>query len=148
MTSPKIPKSLTEEHRELFHELRELAEEKGNVGSATRRLLTALGPHFEKEEESAMPLLGALRPLAEGKRVLNSAEVTSLHHRFASDYSTMLKEHKEVKRLACKVRDAAREAGNQHALALMAELQHHATVEEEVLYPAAILTAEFAEAGR
>ncbi len=144
MTSLRIPESLTEEHLELFHELRELAEEKGNVGSATRRLLTTLGPHFEKEEESAMPLLGALRPLAEGKKVLNSPEVASLHERFASEYPTMLKEHQKVKRLACKVRDAAREAGNQQALALMAELEHHATVEEEVLYPAAMLAAEVA----
>lgn len=146
MTTLKTPESLTKEYRELFHKLGKLAAEKGETGKEVRELLVVLEPHFEKEEETAMPLLGALRPLSEGKAMGDPSEVTSLHRKFSSEYPGMLEEHKQVKRLINSVREAARKNQDQFALAMMDELEHHAAVEEEVLYPAAMLVAPMAGA--
>ena len=82
MTRLKVPGSLTEEHHELFHELRELASEKGGAGKAVKELLKVLEPHFEREEQAAMPLLGILGPLSEGKAVRHASEVVPLYAKF------------------------------------------------------------------
>lgn len=139
MTSLKTPESLAEEHRELFGELRRLAAGDDRTGKEVRRLLDVLEPHFEREEEAALPLLGALRPLSEGKALADPSEAVSLRERFASEYPRMLEEHRQVKALIDDVRGAAEKAKQERALALMNELEHHAIVEEEVLYPAALL---------
>jgi hypothetical protein len=144
MTALETPESLREEHHELFHELEYLARGKGETGRRVRKLLTVLEPHFEKEEATAMPLLGALRVISEGKGIRYPSEVISLQERFSAEYPAMLKEHVQVKRLIDSVRDAAKRTREQRALAMMDELEHHAVVEEEVLYPAAMLVAAVA----
>ena len=90
-----------------------------------------------------MPLLGALRPLSDGKAIRNPSEAMSLHKRFSSDYPRMLKEHAQVKKLIERARTAAAK-GKGSVVAVMDELEHHAKVEEEVLYPAAMLVGAFA----
>ena len=147
MPSLQVPESLTEEHHELFHELRELASEKNETGEAVRDLLAVLEPHFEKEEESAMPLLGALGLLSEGRALPNPAEAMSLHAKFSSDHLHMLKEHSQIKELVERARATALKDGKAHVAAVMDELEHHAKIEEEVLYPAALLVGAFAKAG-
>ena len=143
MSNLQAPSSLAEEHRELFSELGELASEGGETGKAIKELLAVLELHFEKEEGAVMPLLGALRPLSEGKAIRNHSEVMSFHERFSSDYPRMLKEHAQVKKLIERVRAAAKE-GKGGVVTVMDELEHHAKVEEEVLYPAAMLVGAFA----
>ena len=140
----QAPSSLAEEHRELFRGLGELASEGGETGKAVKELLAVLEPHFEKEEGAVMPLLGALRPLSEGKAIRDYSEVMSLHERFSSDYPRMLKEHAQVKKLIELVRTAAAKEGKGGVVTVMDELEHHAKVEEEVLYPAAMLVGAFA----
>lgn len=147
MSSLRVPESLTEEHHELFHELKELASEKNETGKAVRELLAILEPHFEKEEESAMPLLGALRPLSEGKALPDPSVAMTLHARFVSEYPEMLEEHSRVKELIEHVRSTAAKDGKPRAAIVMDELALHAKVEEEVLYPAALLVGAFAKAG-
>ena len=148
MTPLKTPESLSEEHRELFRELDKLAAEEGETGKEVKELLTVLEPHFEKEEEAAMPLLGALRPLSEGKAMRDRSEVSSLYRKFTYEYPEMLEEHRQVKKLIDKVRDSAKKTQNEDAIAMMEELEHHAAVEEEVLYPAAMLVGTMANVGR
>ncbi len=142
MTRIETPESLRREHHHLFRELRELAEEKGETGSRVKELLALLEPHFEKEEESAMPLLGALKPISERDGMPDRSLVASLHARFLSEYPVMLREHLQIKRLIGRVCSSAKNARDQRALATMAELEHHAAVEEEVLYPAALLAGD------
>ena len=147
MSNLEVPESLTEEHHELFHELREVASDNSPTGKAVKELLVVLEPHFEKEEETAMPLLGALRPLSEGKAIPSPSEAMSLRMKFASDYPKMLKEHSQVKELIERVRATAAKDGNTRAAAVMDKLELHAKVEEEVLYPAALLVGVFAKSG-
>lgn len=142
----EVPESLVEEHRELFHELRGLASAKSDTGKKIGELLTVLEPHFEKEEVTAMPLLGLLGPISDGKEVGDLSELTSLQRKLASDYPSMLREHAQVRAVIGDVRAAATKGGDEDAKKAMDELELHAKIEEEVLYPAALLVGFFARA--
>ena len=56
----KIPESLELEHEELHEQLFKGIKEGGKVGKATKAVADVLHPHFEKEEEYALPPLGLL----------------------------------------------------------------------------------------
>jgi hemerythrin len=146
MTTLKTPDSMTEEHHELFRKLRELAAGDDQVAGEVRELLKVLEPHFEKEEKLAMPLLGVLKPLSKGEAIKDRSKFTSLHERFLSEYPRMLEEHKRIKRLIEKVRTITKKTNEQRALEVMDELEHHAALEEEVLYPVAVLVLAIANA--
>ena len=101
-----------------------------------------LHPHFVKEEEYALPPLGLLVPLSEGKFEAGMAGVLKMTDRLKPELSTMLAEHKEIVGALAKLVDAAK-AENKPAIAHFAEkLMLHAQTEEQVLYPAAILVGE------
>ena len=64
-----IPKSLKIEHEELHEELAKASKESGKIGDAAKALEKVLHPHFTKEEEYALPPLGLLHLISEGKTV-------------------------------------------------------------------------------
>jgi iron-sulfur cluster repair protein YtfE (RIC family) len=142
MTTLKVPESLVQEHTELFHELRKLAKKSGEMGKAVKNLLSALEPHFKKEEETAMPLLSVLDPLSKGLES-DSSEVILLHKKFCSEYPKMLKDHERIKELVAEAKRVAFKERESSAVSLMDALAHHAAIEEEVLYPAAMLVGLF-----
>jgi hypothetical protein len=61
------PKSLKAEHQELHAELANATKAGGKTGTAAQNVAKALHPHFLKEEEYALPPLGLLQVLAEGR---------------------------------------------------------------------------------
>jgi hypothetical protein len=54
----EIPESLELEHEELHRQLVDSMKEGGKVGEAAKAIANVLHPHFEKEEEYALPPLG------------------------------------------------------------------------------------------
>ena len=59
----------------------------------------------------------------------------------------MLKEHARVKELVEGVRAASAGSRTRRVMSVMNELELHAKVEEEVLYPAALLAGVFVKGG-
>lgn len=135
----KTPDSLSEEHEGIFQELHEYSELKDQTGASMRELLTTLKPHFEKEEEIAMPLLGLLTPLAAGKKIKNPREALTLHERLRHAYREMFSEHEQIRGMVAKARQSAEKENHKEVVDFLDALAHHAKVEEEVLYPAALL---------
>lgn len=134
-----IPASLTEEHEEIFSELKKFAKTNGETGLAIRELLGVLEPHFEKEDELAMPLLGLLPKLAMGEKLGYVAEVVALHEKFGREYRRMFHEHEAIREKISEATKAAKRERRPKVCDLLDRLAHHAKVEEEVLYPAALL---------
>jgi hypothetical protein len=56
----EIPESLELEHKELHRQLIDAIKEGGKIGEAANAVAEVLHPHFEKEEEYALPPLGLL----------------------------------------------------------------------------------------
>jgi hypothetical protein len=138
-----VPQSLRAEHEELHAELVKGTKESGMVGEAAEAVAKVLHPHFLKEEEYALPPLGLLSPLAEGRVTPDLEAVLRMTNRLKDDLGQMLKEHKAIVAQLEGLTDAARK-GRKYAYVRFAEkLILHARMEEEVLYPAAILIGEY-----
>jgi iron-sulfur cluster repair protein YtfE (RIC family) len=146
MSMTGIPESVREEHEEIFSGFRKLSKENSRTGKAVRELLKALEPHFEKEDEVAMPLLGAVARISKGQTGKGLEQVILLQERLANELDTMVAEHKTIGSYVASAEEAAEDEKNSMALSMLGALEHHAKMEEEVLYPAAMLAGIAAKA--
>ncbi len=87
---------MTAEHEELHAQLVKATKEGGEVGEAAKGVAELLHPHFVKEEEYALPPLGLLSPLAEGKVLPEAEKVLPMTDRLKAEMHEMLGEHKKI----------------------------------------------------
>ncbi len=139
----KTPQSLRAEHDELHAQLAQAIGSGGATGEAAARVAEALHPHFLKEEEYALPPLGLLPALAEGRVLPEMQAAVAMAHRLKADLGHMLQEHKEIVAALEALKEAASSEGNAAAVHFAEKLVLHAQTEEEVLYPATILVGEY-----
>ena len=138
-----IPKPLKVEHEELHTELAAATKAGGKVAEAAKAVAKVLHEHFVKEEEFALPPLGLLSVLAQGKLEEDVKGVLAMTDRLKSELTEMLAEHEAIV-TALQNLIAVSKAENKPEHARFAEkLMLHAQTEEEVLYPAAILVGEY-----
>lgn len=145
--SLSIPESLKKEHDELHSELARAIQAGGKVGEAAKVVAELLHPHFLKEEEYALPALGLLRALAEGKRPSEAAPVLALTEKLKAELPEMLQEHRTIVAALGKLIDAAKQENRIEHAHFAEKLMLHAQTEEEVLYPAAVLVGEYLKLG-
>lgn len=138
-----IPKSLKLEHEELHAELARATRAGGKTGESAKSVANILHPHFVKEEEYALPPLGLLSVLAEGKVVPEMKTVITMTDRLKAEHNQMLEEHKTVVAALKNLINAARGENKMEYVRFAEKLTLHAQNEEEVLYPAAILVGEY-----
>jgi hypothetical protein len=139
----KIPEPLQREHAELHEELAKAGRESGPIGEAARAVAKLMHPHFVKEEDFALPPLGLLSMLIAGKVSPVMRGVTEMTDRLKADLQKMLDEHQSIIAAAKNLADAARREKKLKYVRFADKLIQHARMEEEVLYPAAILIGEF-----
>ena len=139
------PVSLKAEHEQLHLELAQAEREPGALGEAARELAHLLHPHFQKEEQFAMPPLSLLSRLAWGTVTPEMSWVLPLTRRLKAELPLMLLEHKDIVAAVRRFRARAEEAGRADYERFADALLLHAQTEEEVLYPAAELVGEFLE---
>jgi hypothetical protein len=138
-----IPQSLKLEHEELHAELAEATKAGGMVGNAAKAVAKVLHPHFLKEEEYALPPLGLLCLLAEGRITADMRAVITMTNRLKADLGQMLEEHKAIIDALRGLTEASRKENKTRYIQFADKLTLHAQTEEEVLYPAAILIGEY-----
>ena len=138
----EIPKSIKLEHQELHEELEEATLEDGPIGEAAKAVNKVLQPHFEKEEEFALPPLGLLCLLSEGQAISEISKVLAMTNKIKAELDQMLKEHQEIVAKLKDLIDAAMKEDKLEYVRFAEKLTLHAQTEEEVLYPAAILIGE------
>jgi hypothetical protein len=143
----QIPASIRAEHEELHAHLAEISALPGKTGEAAKGVAAALHPHFLAEEELAMPPLGTLGPLADG-RTVDARAVVALTNRLRSEMPKMLDDHKAIARALDILAEAARAENQPRASGFAEALHRHARLEEEVLYPAALLVGTHLKARR
>jgi hypothetical protein len=141
-----IPSSIREEHHEVQSELGRATKLAGRTGVAARALASVLQPHFEREEQIALPPLSMLAPLARGERVATPAWLLPMTDSLRRELPQMLREHVAIRAATQRLAEAARAEGQTAAVRLTEKLALHARSEEEVLYPAAILVGDLVRA--
>lgn len=137
-----IPASIKAEHEAIHAELVAATRLPDPVGKAARDLAAVLDPHFVREEEIALPPLGALQSLARRQPVENAPEILAMSDSLRAELPRMLQEHVAIKAAVQRLRDVATTAGVASALELADALALHARTEEEVLYPAALVVGD------
>jgi hypothetical protein len=138
----KTPAPLRQEHHEMLQFVTRLAREGGATGEAAQRLQRVMETHFHKEEAFAAPPLGLLRRLAAGD--INPGMADNLVHTewLSRNIGVLLAEHRMI---AAALEDVLRAAapGQAELITFAETLLNHARIEEEVLYPAAIVAGEY-----
>ena len=140
------PPSLQAEHEEIHHALLEATRASGGVGVAAKELAALLHPHFERENQIALPPLGLLAPLAAGDTPAGLQEALAMSDALRKELPRMLEEHKGIRQATEKLRTAARAEADSVREQFAERLAAHARTEEEVLYPAAILVGDIIRA--
>jgi hypothetical protein len=138
----RTPQSITSEHEELHAKLEAIIAAGGATGEAAKGVDCALQPHFQKEEEYALPPLGLLPVLASGKATPEMTDAAEMASKLRANLGRMLQEHKEIAVALNVLTDRAKQEGRTEAIRFAEKLMLHAQMEEEVLYPASILIGE------
>jgi hypothetical protein len=139
---------MMEEHEELHDELKRAIRVGGAVGKAAKHVAEVLHPHFEKENELALPIIGIARELGEGKSSEDYSKAAQLFERFRPQYENMLKEHTEIVTALEKLEAAARKAKNRAVLSFAHRLKLHAKTEEDLTYPAVLMAGRLLKASQ
>jgi hypothetical protein len=138
-----IPEALVAEHEALHVTLGRAVKETGALGAAARGVEAVLHPHFQREEEIALPPLALLPRLARGETPPEMREVLRMTDQLEAELPKMLAEHEKVVAALNTFRREAVTAGRQEYVEFADELTLHAQNEEQVLYPAALLVGRF-----
>ena len=139
----EIPRTLKVEHDHLHGMLRKATSEPGPLGDAAKAVAKLMHPHFVKEERYALPPLGLLPALAQGKVTPDMEIVLVLTDKLKAELAQMLAEHKAIVGALEVFSDAATKAGRPEYVKFADALMLHALSEEEVMYPAALLVGEY-----
>ena len=142
----EIPESMRVEHAEIHAALERATTVPGRVGEAARRLAKVLHPHFEREEQIALPPLGLLAPLARGEFTPAMLDVLPMTDSLREELPRMLQEHVAIHAATRHLGEVARAEHNAPVARLTEQLALHAKSEEELFYPAAVLVGEIVRA--
>lgn len=141
----KIPPALKAEHEKLHTTLEKAVNSGGSTAAAAEEVEKILRAHFLDEEEYALPVLGLLVPLSEGQLDPKMADAIPLANWMKKNYGKMLREHEEIVQSLKKLASAARSENKPEFADFAVDLIRHAQIEEQVLYPAAILIGKYLE---
>ncbi len=142
-TGFRIPERLQLEHAALHGELVKATQAGGKVGEAAQRVATLVYPHFKKEEDFALPPLGILSALAEGRVTPEMGDVLKLTDRLRSELPRMREEHAAIVDSLKGLKQAAKNEGKVEYVRFCSNFILHMRTEEEVLYPAAVVLGEY-----
>ena len=139
----EIPRPMKIEHDELHAELVKATRAGSQTGEAAKAVAKVLHSHFVKEEEYALPPLGLLTALSEGKFETGMAEVLTMTDKLEAELPTMLSEHKDIVAALKKLIEAARAENKPDIVHFAEKLMLHAQTEEQVAYPTSLLIGRY-----
>ena len=139
----EIPKPMKIEHDELHAELVKATRAGGQTGEAAQAVAKVLHNHFVKEEEYALPPLGLLVALSEGRFETGMSEVLKMTDKLEAELSTMLSEHKDIVAALKRLVEAATVENKPDMVHFAEKLMLHAQTEEQVSYPASLLIGRY-----
>ena len=140
----QVPESLKGGHESIYATLKRAMREPGATGEAARRVMQVLNGHMLREEKFALRPLGILKLLGRGATPGDLAEAHSLVQELEREMPQMVDEHREISELLRLLTAAAEAEGKPEYVAFAEEMILHAHVEEDVLYPAAMLIGRYA----
>jgi len=144
---PRSPVSILLGHRTLEREFARTLELGGLAGLVAGNTAKALDVHFREEEALLFPLISYIAALPGGAAIPEPEEISILSGRLEAAMPGLLEDHRVIRETLDDLAGAVRGA-DPGRLAAFAEMFHvHATTEEEIHFPAALLVGETLEGG-
>ena len=140
-----VPASLLADHDGLSRALGKLAEATGPLAEVAAEVDERLRVHAVREEALALPLLAVLPALAAGEIPDDPTHLVALARELRRELPRFLDEHIAIVGVVERLLEMGQEVDRPDAVELAREVMRHAELEEEILYPAAILTGEILE---
>jgi phytoene dehydrogenase-like protein len=137
------PEPLRIEHEEMRDALARASREPGAIGEEARRLARVMQPHIDKEETFALPPLGMLAELAHGVRSPEEAAAELMTRRLRKSLDDLYAEHRVIRGALEELLAAARSENRFDYAELATRMLHHMHMEEQVLYPAALMVGDY-----
>ena len=139
----EIPTAMKAEHDELHSELVHATKAGGQTGEAAKAVAKVLHAHFVKEEEYALPPLGLLTALAQGKFEPGMADVLAMTDKLEAELPQMLVEHSQIVAALERLAAAAKVENRPDVVDFAKKLMLLAQAEEQVAYPTALLIGRY-----
>ena len=140
----QVPVSLKSGHEAIHAALKRASAEPGALGETARSIARIMSGHIMREEKFALRPLGLLRALSRGETPAELAEVAKLAQAFRLELPQMIDEHRQIAEALHLLASNAEAAGKPEYVALAEDMLMHAHIEEDVLYPAAMLIGKYA----
>jgi hypothetical protein len=140
---PKVPDYILQEHRTLLSTVDSLALLKDSTGLAAIKLQEVMHHHFKEEEDYVLPVLGLLTPLAEGKLPAEREAIIQLTEKLRKEHNHMIAEHQLITALLQELVQTSKREGRERLETYKRAVLGHATAEEVVYFPAAILVGDY-----
>ena len=140
----QVPVSLKSGHEAIHAGLKRASAEPGPLGEAARKVAQIMSGHMMREEKFALRPLGLLTALARGETPADLAEVVKLTQALRLEMPQMLDEHRQISEALRLLASNAEAAGKPEYVELAEEIMVHSQLEEDVLYPAAMLVGKYA----
>lgn len=134
-----VPAALAAERNAFRAEIERAISAGGMTGAAAKEVARLLDDHFAREEDYALPPLSLLRRLAKGERDPAMERAGELAERLEAEMPALLAEHSTIVQALNRLADAADSDGQPEIVRLCDKLIAHVRLEEDVLYPAALL---------
>ncbi|HUN69407.1 MAG TPA: hypothetical protein VMU46_11445 [Burkholderiales bacterium] len=140
----QVPVSLKSGHEAIHAALKRASAEPGALGETARSVARIMSGHIMREEKFALRPLGLLKALSRGETPAELAEVAKLAQAFRLELPQMIDEHRQIAEALHLLASNAEAAGKPEYVALAEDMLMHAHIEEDVLYPAAMLIGKYA----
>ena len=139
-----IPLTLLEEHAEIVMALKAAEAEGGAIAAAARDVRVKVEPHLALEQAVALPPLRLLPRLAAGELDDEMIDLVRVTGELRAELPTLLRQHRAIVPALEALHAAAWAEGKPtHAMSAQ-RLLRHVRMDEEVLYPAALVAGEHA----
>jgi len=139
----KVPSAIIHGHQNLLAELKEVIAIGGKTGEKAKFLGETMAPHFEKEEEYALPPLGLLLNLSKGNWEVSTQEAIKMADNLELRLIEMMKDHANISKVMRELKLLAEEENHFVAKQFIKNLVQHMELEDEVLYPTTILIGNY-----
>lgn len=139
---PVMPASIKAEHESLLYQIRTFAQFPDSTGIVAKKLQELMEHHFSEEENYVLPQLGLLDGLTRAELPQESDEIIKLTEQFKSQRQHISAEHQMIKAHLNELSNAA-EYNSHDIKSFLLEVEKHAALEEEILFPASILVGDY-----
>lgn len=140
---PEVPSSIKKAHEYLLDQMYKMSLFKDSTGIVAIKLHELMVHHFNEEEDFVLPPLALLPSLASGEIPEQSKEIILLTEKLKSQLTHMSVEHQLIRAYMKELIQAAANENHPEIIEFEKELHKHASSEEEILFPTAILVGEY-----